>query len=74
MYVYIYAHFCVQEIVRSTDHEVVQRSSEIWMLNAELKTTRKQIEQLNEQLIGILTKYKGQEHSSTATQTDQVVK
>ena len=55
----------------------MQQSSEILMLNTELKTLRKQYKQL----IDIHTRYKSQEHSfksqehsSTATQTDQVAK
>ena len=48
----------------------MQQSSKIWILNAELKTLRKQ----HEQLIDIHTRHKSQEHSSTASQTDQVAK
>ena len=66
----IYANSCLQDVIRSTDHKVVQQSSKIRMLNAELKTLRKQYEQL----IGIHTRYKSQEQSSTASQTDQVAK
>ena len=56
-------------MVRSTNQNVVQQSSEISMLNAELQALRKE----REQLLGTHSKYKSQEHRiSTAIQTDQV--
>ena len=56
-------------MVRSTNQNVVQQSSEILMLNAELQALRKE----HEQLLGIHSNYKSQEHRiSTAIQTDQV--
>ena len=56
-------------MVRSTNQNIVQQSSEIWMLNAELKALRKE----HEQLLGIHSKCKSQEHRiSAAIQTDQV--
>ena len=52
-----------------TDQKIVQQSSKIWMLNAELKGLRNK----HEQLLGIHNKYRIQENKvSTAIQTDQV--
>ena len=56
-------------MVSSTDQRIVQQSSEICMLNAELKALRKE----HEQLLGIHSKCKSQEDRiSAAIQTDQV--
>ena len=69
-YVCTYMQKIIKNTESSLDQKVVQRSSEILMLEKKYDALKKK----HEQLIGLYSKYKRQENRiSIATQTDQVI-